>query len=66
MIYGVEMGTSNCKEVTRECFERGLIISPCGPSLNVMKLIPPLTIENDVLQQGMSIFEDAVRAQEGN
>jgi diaminobutyrate-2-oxoglutarate transaminase len=64
MIIGVDMGTEKAKRVTKECFDRGLIISPCGPSLNVMKLIPPLTIEPNVLDEGLKIFEAAVAAAE--
>jgi diaminobutyrate-2-oxoglutarate transaminase len=60
MIYGVEMGTENCKKVTKECFDNGMVISPCGPALNVMKLIPPLTIEPETLDEGLKIFEAAV------
>lgn len=64
MIVGVDVGQEAAKKITKECFERGLIISPCGPSLNVMKLIPPLTIEPEVLDEGMRIFEAAVAAVE--
>ncbi len=64
MLYGVEMDSAACKELTKLCFERGLLISPCGPSLNVMKFIPPLTIEAEVLDQGMTIFEEALAAAE--
>lgn len=59
MLLGVDVGTDAAKAITKECFDQGLIISPCGPSLNVMKLIPPLTIEPDVLDQGLTIFEQA-------
>jgi diaminobutyrate-2-oxoglutarate transaminase len=62
MIIGVDVGNEAAKAITKECFEKGLIISPCGPSLNVMKLIPPLTIEPEVLDQGLSIFEASFAA----
>lgn len=65
MIWGVQVGAEAAKAVTRGCFERGLIISPCGPSLDVMKLIPPLTIEDDVLDEGFGIFEAALAAAGG-
>lgn len=64
MIVGVDVGTDAAKRITKECFQRGMIISPCGPFLNVMKLIPPLTIEPDVLDEGLTIFEAAVAAAE--
>jgi diaminobutyrate-2-oxoglutarate transaminase len=64
MIVGVDVGTDAAKRITKECFDRGMIISPCGPLLNVMKLIPPLTIEPDVLDEGLTIFEAAVAAAE--
>ncbi len=61
MIQGADVGSDAAKKITSSCFDKGLIICPCGPSLNVMKLIPPLTIEDDVLDEGLDIFEAAVR-----
>ncbi|MCC5878031.1 MAG: diaminobutyrate--2-oxoglutarate transaminase [Candidatus Sumerlaeia bacterium] len=44
------------KEVTRRCFEDGLLIGPCGTGGKVLKLIPPLTIPREELDAGLDIF----------
>ncbi len=43
-------------------FERGLIIETAGPSDEVMKLMPPLTISDAELDEGLAVVADAVRA----
>ena len=43
-------------------FERGLIIETAGPSDEVMKLMPPLTISDAELEEGLTIIADSVRA----
>lgn len=61
MIQGLDVGSGDAsRAITKACFEKNLIISPCGPSLNVMKLIPPLTIEEDVLEEGLDILDAAI------
>ncbi len=50
------------KDVQRECFERGLLIGPCGTGGRVIKLIPPLTIPEDELTEGLDILEAAIDA----
>lgn len=66
MIHGLDVGKGEiAQKVTRAAFERGLILSPCGPGLRVLKIIAPLTIEDDVLDQGLDLFESALGAVEG-
>lgn len=48
------------KAIARECFDNGLLIGPCGVGGRVIKLIPPLTIPDDELQDGMQILSAAV------
>ena len=43
-------------------FERGLIIETAGPSDEVMKLMPPLTISDTELDEGLAIVAESVRA----
>ncbi|WP_404374664.1 aspartate aminotransferase family protein [Kytococcus sedentarius] len=50
------------KAVQTECFERGLLIGPCGTEGRVIKLIPPLTIEDEVLAEGLDLLEQALEA----
>ncbi|MCL7750600.1 aspartate aminotransferase family protein [Guyparkeria hydrothermalis] len=51
------------KRIARECFDRGLLAAVCGSKGQVIKLIPPLTIPDDDLEEGLNLFEQAVDAQ---
>lgn len=46
--------------VSRYCFEAGLICETCGPEDHVVKLLPPLTISDSDLLEGIDIIENAV------
>jgi len=48
------------KAITAKCFEAGLIITMCGVGGRVLKIIPPLTIPQEDLQEGLDILSDAV------
>jgi diaminobutyrate-2-oxoglutarate transaminase len=48
--------------VSRAAFERGLIIETSGTDDHVLKLLPPLTIERDLLTKGLNIIEDSFEA----
>ena len=50
------------KQVQTECFERGLLIGPCGSGGRVIKLIPPLTISEADLAEGLDLLEQAIDA----
>lgn len=50
------------KQIQAEAFQRGLLFGPCGSGGRVNKLIPPLTIGEDDLDQGLDLFEQAVHA----
>jgi diaminobutyrate-2-oxoglutarate transaminase len=47
--------------ITRECFNRHLILERCGNEDQVIKFFPPLTISAADLQKGLDIFADVVR-----
>ena len=49
-------------KVCAAAFERGLLVETAGPVSEVVKLLPPLTITDAELDQGLAILEDAVRA----
>ncbi|MDZ7675693.1 MAG: aspartate aminotransferase family protein [Acidimicrobiales bacterium] len=48
------------KQVQTAAFETGLLIGPCGTGGQVLKLIPPLTIPDDDLAEGLDILEKAI------
>lgn len=50
------------KRVQGIAFENGLLIGPCGTDGRVLKLIPPLTIGDDDLGEGLDILDAAIGA----
>jgi diaminobutyrate-2-oxoglutarate transaminase len=42
-------------------FERGLLVETAGPNDEVIKLLPPLTITETEIDQGLTLLADAVR-----
>jgi diaminobutyrate-2-oxoglutarate transaminase len=49
-------------QIAQECFNRGMIIETAGPNDEVVKFFCPLTISLDELEQGLTIFNQAVTA----
>jgi diaminobutyrate-2-oxoglutarate transaminase len=47
-------------DVSRRAFDAGVIIELCGARDEVVKFMPPLTIEKDVLIEGLNRVADAV------
>jgi diaminobutyrate-2-oxoglutarate transaminase len=45
------------QSVSREAFEAGLILETCGPRSEVVKLLPALTIEDELLAKGLNVLE---------
>lgn len=63
MLLGLETNDSDrAGAITTACFERGLILETAGPTDSVVKLLPPLTISDEELDQGLSILSEAVEA----
>jgi len=51
------------KRLVKECWQRGLLlIAPIGFYGNVIRIAPPLTIEEELLWKGVDIIEDALSA----
>ncbi|WP_105372286.1 4-aminobutyrate--2-oxoglutarate transaminase [Neorhizobium huautlense] len=48
--------------IVAEAETRGLILLSCGTRLNVIRLLPPLTIEWHVLEEGLAILEASIEA----
>jgi diaminobutyrate-2-oxoglutarate transaminase len=47
-------------EVSRRCFDKGLIIETCGRRDEVLKVLPPLTVSQINLSAGLQTLVDAV------
>lgn len=63
MIWGIDLtcfgGTNLAKQITSRCFELGLIIERVGRNDTVIKILPPLTIEQSTLHKGCSLIKRA-------
>lgn len=65
MIWGIEfekipvIGFGD--RVIDACFAKGLIIEGAGRKNSVVKLMPPLVIEQELLMQGLNILKEAVK-----
>ncbi|MBI1318430.1 MAG: aminotransferase class III-fold pyridoxal phosphate-dependent enzyme [Candidatus Hydrogenedens sp.] len=61
MMQAIDIGDgATAKAIATACFESGLLIGPCGSGGRVLKLIPPLTIPDDDLNEGLSLLAKAV------
>lgn len=49
------------KKLVASCFNNGLIIERVGRENNVMKIMPPLVIEDEVLLRGLNILKQSVQ-----
>ncbi|ORZ41081.1 pyridoxal phosphate-dependent transferase, partial [Catenaria anguillulae PL171] len=61
LIAGLELASGDlAKKVVDGCRERGLLICTAGKAGNVMRIVPPLVIEQDVLEEGLAVLEEVV------
>jgi diaminobutyrate-2-oxoglutarate transaminase len=49
-------------EVASAAFDRGLLVETAGPSDEVVKLLPPLIVDDDAIGQALEILDDATGA----
>ncbi|GAA0510818.1 diaminobutyrate--2-oxoglutarate transaminase [Saccharopolyspora subtropica] len=49
-------------KVSKAAFDRKLLMETSGPSSEVLKIMPPLTVSDDELEQGLQIVRDSVQA----
>ncbi|MCK0117708.1 diaminobutyrate-2-oxoglutarate transaminase [Isoptericola sp. CG 20/1183] len=62
MVQGLDVGDgARGKAVVADCFASGMLIGACGSGGRVLKLIPPLTIPEEDLEEGLQILDKAVR-----
>jgi diaminobutyrate-2-oxoglutarate transaminase len=63
MIWGLEFAQQGLAEaVSAKAFENGLVIETAGADGQVVKFLPPLTIEEETLREGLQIIDDAIQA----
>ncbi|MBC3862417.1 diaminobutyrate--2-oxoglutarate transaminase [Undibacterium jejuense] len=57
---GISVGSEDiASKISQAAFSAGLIVETCGVHGQVVKLLPALTIELDILAQGLDILETA-------
>ena len=49
------------KQVLAECYKNGLVVLGAGSYKNVIRMLPPLTISEELLNKGFDIIEKAVK-----
>lgn len=61
LMQGIECQNGDISDkIARECFRLGMVIETAGPDDEVVKFFCPLTVSEDELEQGLSIFQQAV------
>ncbi|MCL6251603.1 diaminobutyrate--2-oxoglutarate transaminase [Altererythrobacter sp. KTW20L] len=64
MMRGIDVGSGEAADaITGACFDAGLIIETSGAHGEIVKVLAPLVIEDDLLEQGLTILERAVRTE---
>ncbi len=62
LIWGIDfMDGKLSRAVLDACFKKGLIIELAGREDRVLKIMPALTIEDDLLKQGLDIIKDSIK-----
>ncbi len=51
--------------VIEECYRQGVVVLKAGTYDNVVRLLPPLTIAEDLLEEGLDVVEKALAAADG-
>ncbi len=57
-------GTELAGKIRESLFNKGLLMHTCGHYGNVMRFMAPLTIEDDLLDTGISLFQEAIKETE--
>jgi diaminobutyrate-2-oxoglutarate transaminase len=63
LVHGLACGLDGLgAAMIQEAFQRGLIVETAGAASNVVKVMPPLTIDDGELSAGLDLLEHAVSA----
>jgi len=58
---GIDVGDGTiATQVRNEAFRQGLMLETCGSADSVLKFLPPLNIDTNVLDQGLDLVEEAM------
>ncbi|AWR93703.1 aspartate aminotransferase family protein [Acidianus brierleyi] len=56
-----EPATDVAIQLKKKLFEKGLLMHTCGHYGNVMRFMAPLTIEDDLIDKGLEVFENSIK-----
>ncbi|PYI40247.1 4-aminobutyrate--2-oxoglutarate transaminase [Arthrobacter psychrolactophilus] len=56
-----EVNAEAAKAIAGACLQAGVIILTCGTYGNVIRLLPPLVISDELLNDGLDVLSDAIR-----
>jgi 4-aminobutyrate aminotransferase / (S)-3-amino-2-methylpropionate transaminase / 5-aminovalerate transaminase len=59
------LGAEPMGAIGRRCLENGVIVLTAGTYGNVVRLLPPVTIEGDLLEEGLDLLDEAIGAVAG-
>ncbi|WP_026555902.1 4-aminobutyrate--2-oxoglutarate transaminase [Arthrobacter sp. 35W] len=57
-----EVNAEDTKAIAAACLAAGVVILTCGTYGNVIRLLPPLVISDELLNDGLDVLCDAIRA----
>jgi diaminobutyrate-2-oxoglutarate transaminase len=63
LLLGLDLGgvpEISAADVSKACFERGVVVETCGRNGEVLKILPPLTISDTNLVSGIRTIVDAI------
>lgn len=62
LIWGIDVhDEKKAKQISKQCFKKGLIIERAGRNNTVVKVMPALTIEDDLLLKGLNTLKEEVK-----
>jgi 4-aminobutyrate aminotransferase/(S)-3-amino-2-methylpropionate transaminase len=59
------LGADAMNAIVQRCLENGVIVLSAGTYGNVIRLLPPLTIDDALLDDGLNVLDDAIGAAVG-
>lgn len=61
MVWGLDMKNRGAaSEISKHVFEKGMLIETAGYDDSVLKFLPPLTIDEDLLREGLGVVNEAL------
>src|SRR5690625_536973 len=54
--------TARAQAVQQEAARRGLLLLPCGAHMNVVRMIPPLVVTEEEINEGLTIWSEVLAA----